>query len=227
MELVHNFLGALELTGAAKAVKRIVLVTGAKQYGAHLGIAKTPMVETDPWLTGKAWPPNFYYDQQEAVRAFCDRNATASWVVTYPNDAIGFAKGNFMNLATTLGIYAAVTKELGRDLVFPGSPAFYTKFDCFTSAVLHAQFCVWAALEPRAVNQAFKVVNGDTESWQNLFPLLANRFGLKVKPDQFQGSSGYENSTGDMAPQPPLAKRAAELGLLGTVEPSKVEQLLI
>lgn len=98
--MIENFLSALEITGAAKDLKRIILVTGCKQYGVHLGEVKVPMVESDPWLEGKPWPPNFYYRQQHSLHKFCEKNKHISWVVTYPNDVIGFAKGNFMNLAT-------------------------------------------------------------------------------------------------------------------------------
>lgn len=98
--MIENFLSALEITGAVKDLKRIVLVTGCKQYGVHLGEVKVPMEETDPWLEGEPWPPNFYYRQQHSLHKFCEKNKHVSWVVTYPNDVVGFAKGNFMNLAT-------------------------------------------------------------------------------------------------------------------------------
>lgn len=98
--MIENFLAALEITGAVKDLKRVILVTGCKQYGVHLGEVKVPMMESDPWLEGKPWPPNFYYRQQHSLHKFCERNKHVSWVVTYPNDVIGFAKGNFMNLAT-------------------------------------------------------------------------------------------------------------------------------
>jgi hypothetical protein len=123
--------------------------------------------------------------------------------------------------------------------IFPGSPDFYTNFDSFTTAKLHAEFCAWAALEPRAANQAFNVVNGDVESWQNLWPRVAEYFGTKVKSDQFKSAygggmasslskylGGDASSTMDMAPQPPISVSAAELGLEGTpvLQPNKVEQ---
>ena len=142
------------------------------------------MLEDDPWLTGNDRPPNFYYNQQNILHKFCEEH-NIEWTVTYPNDVIGFAEGNFMNLASAIGLYATITKEMGQDLVFPGSPAFYTRFDTFTASKLHAQFVVWAAREPRAMNQAFNVVNGDVESWMNLWPKVAAYFGVKVKPDQF------------------------------------------
>ncbi|KAK4463678.1 hypothetical protein QBC42DRAFT_198740 [Cladorrhinum samala] len=221
--MIENFLAALEITGAVKDLRRVILVTGAKQYGVHLGQVKTPMVESDPWLKGEPWPPNFYYRQQESLHRFCDKNSHVSWVVTYPNDVIGFAKGNFMNLATSVGLYAAVSRELGRDLVFPGNEVFYSKFDCYTDSRLHAQFCEWAALEPKAANQAFNVHNGDAESWQNMWPLLAARFGMKVKADQFASSDapGLEVRQ-TLTDRPPLSLRADELGLKGKIAPTEV-----
>lgn len=227
--MLHNFLEALTKSGAIKDVKRIILVTGAKQYGVHFGEPKQPMQESDPWLTDDKWPPNFYYNQQTILHKFCEKH-NVEWVVTYPNDVIGFATGNFMNLASAVALYAIVSKELpGHDgLVFPGSPDFYTKFDSFTRSTLHAEFCAWAALEPRAANQAFNVVNGDAESWQNMWPRVAQYFGTKIKPDQFLAKEGSSDasSSSELAPKPPLTVLAEKAGLLGTpaLKPSKVEQ---
>jgi hypothetical protein len=132
--------------------------------------------------------------------------------VTYPNDAIGFAGGNFMNLGTALGLYAAVAKELDTELVSPGSERFYVGFDSFTCSKLHARFCVWAALEPRAAGQAFNVANGDVESWQMLWPKLAKRFGLCVKPDQFAKPPGKDGAVIELVEKPPAAGMAGEFG---------------
>lgn len=223
--MLDNFLTALVKTGAVQDVRRIVLVTGAKQYGVHLGVPKNPMLEDDPWLTGDEWPPNFYYNQQNILHSFCKEHGK-EWVITYPNDVIGFANGNFMNLGLALALYATVTKELGQDLVFPGSADFYAKFDCFTSSKLHAEFCKWAALEPRAANEAFNMVNGDTESWQNLWPKVAEYFGLKVKPDQFSSGASFEGKTVSLMEKPPVSTLADKCGLVKhpVTQQSKVEQ---
>lgn len=244
--MLSNFLCALEKTGAVSEVKRIILVTGAKQYGVHLGVPKQPMLEDAPWLTSSEWPPNFYYNQQNILHDFCAKHKK-EWVVTYPNDVIGYAQGNFMNLSSALPLYVLVSKEMAggsNGIEFPGSPTFYTRFDCFTSAKLHAEFCAWAALEPRTANQAFNVVNGDVESWQNLFPKVTNYFGATVKPDQFKSvyngsgatvtdkikgmvtGTNDQSSVTDMAPKPPVSTEADALGLQDTpaLQPSKVEQ---
>lgn len=59
--MLENFLKALKMTGASKSIKRVVLTTGAKQYGVHLGRPKDPMEEHDKWLADSDRPPNFYY----------------------------------------------------------------------------------------------------------------------------------------------------------------------
>ena len=50
---------------AAPHLKRVVLVTGTKYYGVHLGPVKTPMRETDP----RHLPPNYYFDQIDWLAA--------------------------------------------------------------------------------------------------------------------------------------------------------------
>ncbi|EDU49308.1 NAD dependent epimerase/dehydratase protein [Pyrenophora tritici-repentis] len=227
--MLSNFLSALEKTNAISDVKRIILVCGAKQYGVHLGMPKQPMTEDTPWLTDTSkWPPNFYYNQQNILHEFCEKHAK-EWVVTYPNDVIGFAMGNFMNLAASIALYTVVSKELAassssnsnknNEIIFPGSPSFYTKFDSFTSSKLHAEF-------------SFNVVNGDVESWMNLWPKVVSYFGASVKKNQFgekarDGDGDSMASSVDMAPQPPISVQAAELGLEGTYvvqKTNKVEQ---
>ncbi|KAK2044509.1 NAD(P)-binding protein [Colletotrichum somersetense] len=223
-DMLRNFLLALEKTGAAEKIKRVLLITGAKQYGVHRGVPSNPMEDSEPWhREDPPLPPIFYERQQEILRGFCERHPNVSWTVTYPNDVIGFAKDNHMSLATTLGIYAAITRELGRDLEFPGSETLYTKFDCFTSARLHAEFCEWAVREPRAANEAFHVVNGDVESWQNMWPRLARRFGLRIKPDQFAAKSELSDST-ELIEKPPVGFLAEKSGLVRKVEPVRPEE---
>ena len=130
-----------------------------------------------------------------------------------------------MNLATSLGLYAAISKKLDGNLVFPGSEAFYTCFDSFTFSRLHADFNLWAALEPKCANQAFNVVNGDNESWQNMWPKLAKRVGAHIPRNQFQIGVGDDpGSVVELAEKPPLHEVAAEIGLENNLQRSKVEQ---
>lgn len=71
--------------------------------------------------------------------------------------------------------------------------------------------------------QAFNVVNGDIESWQNLWPNLAQRFGLRVPADQFSRPAMLPSDI----PQGPWAPRslvAEEIGLEGRDPPDRLQQ---
>jgi hypothetical protein len=218
--MLQNFLDALALNGVQ--LKRVLLVTGAKQYGVHLGPVKCPLTESDPWVEGPGRPPNFYYTQQRILYAAAAEHHF-DWLVTYPNDVIGVARGNFMNLSAALAIYAAVTKELGGELAYPGSEHFYNRFDSFTCSKLHAAFCAWAMREPRCANQAFNVTNGDSESWANLWPKVAAKFGLAVPSRQFERPAP-DRSVMKLAAVPPYEDLARVTGMEGRVKPGEVEQ---
>ncbi|CEN59953.1 Putative NAD dependent epimerase/dehydratase family protein [Aspergillus calidoustus] len=225
--MLSNFIQGLEKTGAVKTLKRFILTCGFKQYGVHLGNAKQPMFEDDPLLEGTfggvEWPPNFYYVQQRILSDAAERNQGRwDWVVTLPEDVLGFAKGNFMNEATALGLYACVSKLLpGSELPFPGCKAGYFAFNTWTSSNLHARFCLWAATAPGVGNNIFNVTNGDTESWQNLWPRIAERFGCRVPEPMFphggtadtQGYKHYESNTVRMPSTHPLKARAGDIGV--------------
>lgn len=216
--MLQNFIDALRITGAAKKIKRFILTTGCKQYGVHFGVPKNPMEESDHWLRDSSYPSNFYYRQQEILSKEAKEQGW-EWTVTYPNDVVGVAKGNFMNLVSAVGIYAAICKELKQPLIWPGSANFYTMFDSLTSSALHAKFNTWAAFAPGAANQAFNVVNGDVESWQKLWPKVAAKFGLEIPdkmftPQDFEGKFGDDGLLMPLMEKPPISEFAAERGLV-------------
>lgn len=230
--MLSNFLQALEITGAIKRLKRFILTCGFKHYGVHLGQCKQPMMEDDPTLEndagGTSWPPIFYYEQQRVLKDAANHGGW-EWIVTLPEDVLGFARGNFMNEATALGLYCAVSKALpGSELPFPGCKANYFAFNCWTSANLHAKFCLWAAMAPKAGNNVFNVINGDTESFQNLWPRLAARFGCKIPHPMFphgglpdsQGFGNYESTTVRMSNKHPLAAHASKIGVTADDTPT-------
>ena len=217
--MLKNFLNALRTTGILKHLKRFILVNGLKQYAVHCGVPKMPMLETDKWLEGDPWPPNFYYEQQRILSdaAASDGNMW-TWAVTYPQDVIGVAQANFMNLATSLGLYCSIysTASPDSELAFPGCEENYMAFNNWTSSKLHAEFCEWAALESKAGNQAFNVVNGDTQSWQDLWPRLCERYGAKVPSNMFPKEGRYkdfESAHVEMPTPPPIWAHAQKIGL--------------
>jgi hypothetical protein len=94
-------------------------VTGAKHYmGPFEAYAKSQMVtpfrEEQPRLPYQ----NFYYEQEDEVFAAADRQGF-SWSVHRPHTLIGYAVGNQMNMAATLGAYAAICRKRAVPSSFP------------------------------------------------------------------------------------------------------------
>ena len=172
--MVRNLLHAV----ADKKIRHVALVTGAKHYmGPFEAYAKnkpvTPFREEQPRLPYQ----NFYYDQEDEVFAAADRQGF-SWSVHRPHTLIGYTVGNQMNMAATLGAYAAICKETGRPFVFPGSPEQYEAAVDITDGRIIAKHLLWVATKPVARNNAFNIVNGEVFRWNWMWPKLADHLGV-------------------------------------------------
>jgi nucleoside-diphosphate-sugar epimerase len=159
----------------ANGLEHVSLMQGYKVYGAHLGPFKTPARESDP----KHMPPEFNVDQEEYLQSR-QEGASWTWSAIRPSVVCGFALGNPMNLAMVIGVYGAISKELGLPLRFPGKPGAYDKLLEMTDAGLLAKATVWAATDPRCANQAFNINNGDLFRWNEMWPKIAKFFDLEV-----------------------------------------------
>jgi nucleoside-diphosphate-sugar epimerase len=159
------------------ALRHVSLMQGYKVYGAHLGPFKTPARETDPGHM----PPEFNVDQQNwlAARQIGKR---WTWSAIRPSVVCGFALGNPMNLAMVIAVYAAMCRELGVPLRFPGRPGAYHSLIEMTDAGLLARATVWAATEARCANEAFNINNGDIFRWSEMWPQIGAAFSLEVAP---------------------------------------------
>lgn len=152
---------------ASPELRRVVLYEGAKYYGAHLGAFPTPAHEDDP----RVMPPMFYYDQEDWLTK---RARSAGWdsVVLRPDVVCGFAIGNPMNLAMVIAVYAAICKELGLPLRFPGSATCYGKLAQVTDAAQLARGSAWAGTEAEG-GTAYNLTNGDIFRWSHLWKRIA------------------------------------------------------
>lgn len=175
LAMLTNVVEAIE--GVAHRFQHISLMQGYKVYGAHLGPFKTPARETD----AHHMPPEFNVDQQNFLESRQPGRAW-TWSAIRPSVVCGFALGNPMNLAMVIAVYAAVSKELGLPLRFPGKPGAYDKLLEMTDAGLLARATVWAATEQRCANQAFNINNGDLFRWSEMWPKIAHFFELEVAP---------------------------------------------
>ena len=176
-DMLVNSVTAIDRT--SPHLKRVVLVTGTKYYGVHLGPLKTPMRETDPRHAG----PNYYFDQIDWLTAY-RQGKTWDWVELRPQTLCGFAPGSPMSIMPAIAVYAAISKELGAPLRFPGKPGAYRTLYQVTESTHFANAALWAATEPRCANQAFNVTNGDYFRWCNLWPRIAGVFDMAVGDPQ-------------------------------------------
>ncbi|HKU96758.1 MAG TPA: SDR family oxidoreductase [Vineibacter sp.] len=175
LAMLVNVIDAVE--PVARDLQHVSLMQGYKVYGGHLGPFKTPARETDAYFM----PPEFMHDQQRFLE---DRQKGKAWTWTAIRPAVvcGFALGNPLNLAMVIAVYAAISKELGLPLRFPGKPGAYDKLLEMTDAGLLAKATVWAATDPRCANQAFNINNGDLFRWNEMWPKIARFFDLDVAP---------------------------------------------
>lgn len=154
-------------------LEHISLMQGYKVYGAHLGPFKTPARESDP----PHMPPEFNIDQQQFLESH-QVGKRWSWSAIRPSVVCGVALGNPMNLATVIAVYATMCKKLGVPMRFPGKPGAFGSLLEMTDASLLAEATVWAATTPACANQAFNITNGDLFRWNDMWPRIADIFGL-------------------------------------------------
>ena len=167
--MLRHMLGALR--GAP--LEHVTLMQGTKAYGVHTGRPmRVPAREHDAIRDHT----NFYFEQEDLL-ALCARDAGFRWTVLRPQIVLGVAVGSAMNPVATLGVYAALSRELGRPLFYPGHAHLLT--EC-TDARLIASAVEWAWQERRAHAQAFNVANGDVIVWARFFERLAAEFGLPL-----------------------------------------------
>ena len=171
--ILRNLLNALE--SRSDSLQHITFYQGGKAYGADLGPFKTPAREDDPRLM----PPNFYYDQEDFLRAR-QKGKRWHWTALRPEAICGYGIGNPMNLAMVIAVYATLSKQLGLPLRFPGTEAAYRALYQVTSADILASATVWAGTDEAARDEIFNITNGDYFRWQHMWPRIARMFGMEV-----------------------------------------------
>ncbi|KAK5050884.1 hypothetical protein LTR84_003443 [Exophiala bonariae] len=171
--LLKNLLESLE--AAACRPKRIVLQTGGKHYGPHLGPPLSPMEETDPRYLRN---PNFYFAQEDLLWSWCRRNGV-SWNVTRPAFIVGAVPTAAMNIAYGLAVYASVQRELGGKLDYPGTVTAWDTEKHLSSATLIGYHAEWAALNDDAKDQALNIVDDSLFTYGKFWPVLAAWYGVE------------------------------------------------
>ncbi|WP_251975919.1 SDR family oxidoreductase [Salinicola avicenniae] len=177
-QMMRNLFAGLE----AAPLQHASLVTGTKQYLGSFeaygsGRIETPFRESEPRVPGD----NFYYALEDVLFEAAEQQGF-DWNVHRPHTVIGYARGNAMNMGTTIAVYASICRETGRPFVYPGSQTQWNALTDMTDALVLARQMEWAATTPGAANQAFNTVNGDVFRWRRMWREIGDYFGLEV-PD--------------------------------------------
>jgi nucleoside-diphosphate-sugar epimerase len=163
------------LRRAARDLRHVTLLQGTKAYGAHLGPITIPAKERQP----RHAHDNFYWLQEDYLR---ERQRGQGWTFTIlrPQVIFGESLGSHMNLIPALGVYAALLREAGQPLAFPGGPPWVREA---VDADLLARACEWAATSPACANETFNINNGDVFEWRHVWPAIAETLEMDVGPE--------------------------------------------
>jgi nucleoside-diphosphate-sugar epimerase len=171
LDMLRNVVEPLD--SCARGLRHITILQGGKAYGIHIN----PEI---PVPARERWPrhphENFYWLQEDFLR---ERQPDRGWhwTVLRPRLVFGDGLGSNMNPLPAIGVYAALRREQGLPLAFPGGPPrVYQAAD----ADLIARACAWAATSPASRNEIFNVANGDEFVWHNVWPVIAEAVGMEV-----------------------------------------------
>jgi len=161
------------LSTAATNLRHVALLQGTKAYGAHVRQIDVP---ARPNRSEERATRNFYWVQEDYIRA---KQRAGTWVLTIfrPQVIFGFSLGSAMNLIPAIGTYAALRKEEGKPLAFPGGGPMVLEA---TDADLLARAIAWAGETEAAAGQIYNVTNGDVFVWQNVWPAIAHALGMSA-----------------------------------------------
>jgi hypothetical protein len=120
--------------------------------------------------------PNFYWAQENFLREL-QQGKPWHWSILRPVLIVGEAIGGAMDLIPPLGVYAAMLREQGRALDYPGGAA---RVSQAVDVDLLARAIAWTGEAAAARNEAFNVTNGDVFTWENIWPAIAD--ALEMKP---------------------------------------------
>jgi nucleoside-diphosphate-sugar epimerase len=206
--MFRNLLDPLERH--SKNLRHVTLLQGTKAYGVHVRPLSVPARENRSEMHEQ---PNFYWNQENHLRAL-QRGKHWTWSILRPVLIVGYSSGSAMNVIPALGVYAALRREAGLDLPFPGGgPRVAQAID----ADLLARAIAWAGEAASARNEIFNITNGDYFRWQNLWPKVADVFEMPIREPQ------TISLTAHMADKAPVWRGMAEkYGL----QPYPYEQLV-
>ena len=161
----RNFLASLPK--ADLKPKRILLQTGGKNYGMHIGRGRQPIIESDP--QPKHLSPNFYYHQEDLLFKYCEEHTETDWNIVMPAAVIGAVQTAAMNTFLAYGVYAAVQAHRKEPLRYPADFHSWESEYSHSTARLTGYLSEWAVLEDTAKCQRFNAQDGGHISWDRFW----------------------------------------------------------
>ena len=174
--MLENCLGPLE-RASASTLKHVSLLQGTKAYGVHIESFPVPAREN---RSERHDLDNFYW-LHEAYLKNLQSGKDWSWTIFRPQIIFGLSLGSAMNLIPAIGAYAAILREQGKPLIYPGGPGNLLEA---VDADLLARSIVWGGSADAARNEIFNVTNGDVFTWKNVWPSLAKMLGMEPGPEE-------------------------------------------
>ena len=170
LAMLQNLLDPL--LAASPGLRHVSLLQGTKAYGAHVEPMKLPGREREPRHSHE----NFYWLQEDYLRAV---QAGTSWHFTIwrPQIIFGEAFGSNMNPIPAIGVYASLLRAAGEPLHWPGGVNTVTEA---VDADLLARAVRWAATDGPPRNETYNITNGDVFVMRNMWPAIAESFGMEV-----------------------------------------------
>src|SRR3979490_4703 len=194
--MLRNLMAALE--PVAPSLQHVALLQGTKAYGVHVRPLTVPAREGRSEMYEQ---PNFYWAQENFLRELQHGKAW-HWSILRPVLIVGLAMGGAMDLIPPLGVYAAMLREQGRPLDYPGGAA---RVSQAVDVDLLARAIAWSGEAAAARNEAFNVTNGDVFTWENVWPAISD--ALDMKPGQSVPLSLVKEYPGWIAPWDELRRK--------------------
>ncbi|KAK7264687.1 hypothetical protein RJT34_32297 [Clitoria ternatea] len=177
--MLHNVITVLK-SASSSPLTHVTVQTGTKHYmgpindpvlSTQLVCHEPPFHEYMPRLTY----PNFYYALEDLVASYVP---SPTYSVHRSSIIIGASARTLHNALLTLATYAAVCRHVGLPFRYPGTRYTWEHFCDMTDATVLAQQNVWAAVTPKAKNEAFNCTNGDVFTWKSVWKVLSELFGV-------------------------------------------------
>lgn len=187
--MFRNVIDPLLVAGGA--LQHVTLLQGTKAYGVHVRSIPVPAREDRDEVRSQ---PNFYWLQEAHLREVAQQH-DIGWTILRPTLIVGGGVGGAMNAVPPLGVFASICRELDQPFSFPGGGP---RIAAAVDVDLLARAIEWSGNAETARNRTFNVTNGDVYVWENLWPCLADAFGVATGHPEHRSIAEYCSDKSDV-----------------------------